>query len=170
MRTVVSSRLLFALLVGATLSGCSQQLEKASMDDVVRYLNEAEPVSVEAAEATAIDELLGDGLRAQGTLYTETLTAVDLYNAPFVHIVMTSPKVIGDLWTFAESLKGDEWPREEASSWGITVTGATEAREPVSQIEYGLETFQDIYKTVKAMGGPSKFKKVVAPLSTVFLA
>ena len=96
------------------------------------------------------------------------MSAVDLYNAPFVHITVTSPRPIGDVWAFAKTLKGNEWPEEEASAWGITVTGATEARTPVSQIENGLGTLMDVYQTVVNMGGPTKLKRVVAPLSTIF--
>ena len=156
---------LLALLV--VIAGCAQQPVE-TRDDVVTYLKEAEPVSVQAAQTAAINELLGDGLRAQGKVYTKTFTAVDLYDAPFVHITITSPKKIGNIWQFAKKLKRNKWPKEKASAWGVAITGATEARTPVSQTEYGLDTLQDIYKTVKAMGGPGQLKKIVAPLSTIF--
>ena len=163
-----SARWHFTLLVLLiAIAGCSQRPVDVQ-DDAVTYLREAEPVSVQTAQTTAIRELLGDGLRPQGKVYTETFTAVDLYDAPFVHITITSPKKIGEVWQFAKKLKGNEWPKEKASAWGITVTGATEARTPVSQIEYGLGTFLNIHKTVKAMGGPGKFERIVAPLSGVF--
>ena len=41
--------------------------------------------------------------------------------------------------------------------------------EPVSMIETGLGSLLNYYKTVKAMGGPSQFDKIVAVLSSGFL-
>ena len=155
------------LLFASLMAGCSQQPVKTT-ENVVTYLEEAKPVSVQTAQTTAIRELLGGGIRPQGKVYTKTFTTVDIYDAPFTHITVTSPKKIGKIWQFAKKLKGDEWPKNKASSWGIAITGATEARTPVSQTEYGLETLQDIYETVKAMGGPGKFERIVAPLSTIF--
>ncbi len=163
---------LLALLVA--VAGCSQQpVDKQS--DVITYLKEAKPVPVQTAQISAVSALLEEEFTSgelsalgQNKVYTKTFTAVDIYDAPFVHINITSPKKIGNIWQFAKKLKGDEWPKGEPSAWGVTITGATEARAPVSQIEYGLDTLQDIYKTVKAMGGPGKFEKIVAPLSAVF--
>ena len=131
----------------------------------------APPVQVETAERLALAERItyGLSLQASETVYTETVSAVDIYGAPFVHIVISSPVQIDQIWQFAEDLERSGWPEpEENSAWGITIVGASEAREPISQIEFGLDTFRDIYKTVNAMGGPAQLKQVVAPLSTVF--
>lgn len=93
--TVAFKRLLLlVLLVGVGISGCSQPETAAPTDnltDVINYLNTAQAIPVEAAQASAVNELVSDGLQTQGQVYTTTLSAVDLYNAPFVHITVTSP-------------------------------------------------------------------------------
>ena len=159
--------------VALLLASCSSVDQPSSEPNLEArtYLSEAPLIQVETAERLALAERLSYGLSLQANdkVYTETVSAVDLYGAPFVHIVITSPIQVGDIWQFAEDLERLGWPEpEEDSAWGITLVGASEAREPISQIEFGLDTFRDIYETVKAMGGPGQLKQVVAPLSTVF--
>lgn len=126
------------------------------------------PVNV--AQALAVDAHAdGISLSAQATLNTYTIPAVDFYGSPLVYINITAPEEIKDLWSFAATLDGKEWPYATPSNWGITITGATELSAPVSLIETGLGSLRDFYKTVQKMGGPSQVKRIVAALSAEFL-
>lgn len=165
--------LVVSFFVVLLLASCTslEQPSAAPSSEARTYLSAAQPVQVETAERLALAERVSYGLALQGKdkVYTKTFSAVDIYGAPFVHIVITSPKKINHIWQFAKKLEQAGWPEpKEDSAWGVTIVGASEAREPVSQIEFGLETLKDLHETVKAMGGPGQLKQIVAPLSTVF--
>lgn len=161
--------LLRLVLFVGLLSGCSQtpNLQNSVGLNAIRN---AKAVPINVAQALAIDaQSEGITLSVQATLNTYTIPAVDFYGSPLVYINITAPEVIKDPWSFAATLDGKEWPQETPSSWGITITGATELSAPVSMIETGLGSLLNHYKTVRAMGGPSQFSKVVAVLSSGFL-
>ncbi len=156
------------LFVGL-LSGCSQTADPQNPGGL-NAIRDAKIIPVNVAQALAVDAHAdGISLSAQATLNTYTIMAVDFYGSPLVYINITAPEAIKDPWSFAATLDGKEWPQETPSNWGITITGATELSAPVSMIETGLGSLLNYYKTLKAMGGPSQFSKIVAVLSSGFL-
>jgi len=154
------------------VTGCNQVNPATSGDSNFDLLGAARPIPPLVAQLQSLDRALEDGLSIQSVadLHTATLTVEDFYGEPFVHVTFTSPVAINDLWTFASTLSGDEWTGDDAGSpWTITITGASTARYPQSMNGVGLETLIDFRDTIAALGGPSKLKRVVAAMSTIFL-
>jgi hypothetical protein len=152
------------------LSGC-RSTSPPALDAASPYLFSAEAIPVAVAQALTLQERMSEGktFSALTTTDIHTLTSVDFYGVPFTHINITAPRPIGDPWEFASSLTGSEWAGEgDDTLWTITITGATDTRTPISQQEVGLGSFLNFYKTVKALGGPTKLKNLIAVTSTVY--
>ena len=93
----------------------------------------------------------------------KTIEAVDLKGKPFVNITFSAPKPIDNLWSFAATLKGNEWSSSDFSTpWTTTITGASTIRDVFITSNEGLGLLREAYRTVQAMGGVSNLKEVVA--------
>ncbi len=159
------------LLVGV-ISGCQSSVKDATSETKLNYLTQATAIPITVAQAFVVQDKLSQGLRlfAQAAISTYTLTSVDFYGQPLAHVTLTAPRPIDDLWQFASSLTGDEWAGQgDETPWTVTVTGATDARPLVSMEERGLGSLLDFYETLKALGGPSKFKQLVGASTVTFL-
>jgi hypothetical protein len=159
------------LVVLFALIGCSETVKPLPAQEF-DLLRDAQPVPPLIAQLQSLDRALENGLSLQSVsnLHMATLTVEDFYGNPFVHVTVTSPIPINELWAFAATLSGDEWEGDtEGSPWNIAITGASTASYPQSMNGVGLETLIDFRDTITAMGGSKKLKRVVAAMSTIFL-
>ena len=165
------------LMLGLAACGSTEEIQTEAFD----ILRMAEPVptlitqalTAHSALQTADDEKLS--LQSSqldiGDLNIYTLTAEDFKGYPFTNINFVAPREIGsNIWDFAATLKGNEWtPDDFHSGWAMVLTGATDVRDTLISVNPGLNYLLKMRDTLTALGGPSKFVKVVASDSQNFL-
>ena len=144
------------------LSACSSVKPEP---EAFNILSEAKPVPLSVTQGLGLHRRFEGGLSVQALddMSMKTLETVDFRGEPFINVAFSAPEPIGDLWSFATSLTGEEWSYEDFSTpWTTTITGASTVRDVFVTSNEGLGLLMEMYKTVQAMGGPQNLKDVIA--------